>query len=219
MWFESAQEIAEIASKTGTAVFVMPPEVTVEIPGAIFLQPEDKTVITIEQIRRVTARLGLKQVNDQFVVVRPADQMGLDAANAFLKNLEEPGDKVHFILITDRPSRLLPTILSRAVVYFWRDPKGLNLEITADAKTKELAKKMLNAKGRDLVEIAEQIAKKKAARAYALEILGVAIEMLYKSYLINGKEALLKKLPKFLVAYENILKNGHVKLQIVANLC
>ncbi|MEM6962002.1 MAG: AAA family ATPase [Myxococcota bacterium] len=35
------------------------------------------------------------------------------AANALLKTLEEPRDKVHFILITDRPERLLDTIRSR----------------------------------------------------------------------------------------------------------
>ena len=76
------------------------------------------------------------------------------------------------------------------------------------------------AKPADLVLIAEEIAKKKDnVRAWALEILGIAIEMLYKTYLINGKDVFLMKLPKFLVAYENISRNGHVKLHLVADLC
>ena len=33
------------------------------------------------------------------------------------------------------------------------------------------------------------------------------------------KEIFLSKLPKFLELYENLEKNGHIKLQIVACLC
>lgn len=42
-----------------------------------------------------------------------ADQFRTEAANAFLKLLEEPGEKTVFILITNRIDHLLPTILSR----------------------------------------------------------------------------------------------------------
>ena len=218
MWFESASQISAIAKRTGTAIFVVPPDMPVEIPGAIILEPEGKTVITIEQVRQVGAKLGLKQVEDQFVLVRPADKISLDAANAFLKNLEEPGEKVHYVLITDAPSRLLPTILSRATIYFLKG-EGFNLEIKAGENKKLLAKKLIAAGPRELVGLAEAIAGKKPARATALEILGLAIEMLYKSYFITGKEVFIRKLPKFLMAYENISKNGHVKLHLVADLC
>ncbi|MDA0874704.1 MAG: hypothetical protein O3C45_06525 [Bacteroidetes bacterium] len=42
-----------------------------------------------------------------------AERIREDAANAFLKLLEEPGKQSVFILITDRADHLLPTILSR----------------------------------------------------------------------------------------------------------
>ena len=143
--------------------------------------------------------------------------LGEEAANALLKSLEEPGDKVHFVLVTDAPSVLLPTILSRASVYMLR--RGPDDGIKADDKVKDVAKRLLVAKGADLVSIAEEIAKKKdGVRAYALSVVGVAIEMLYKSYFITGKEAFLKKLPKFLETYEALARNGHIKLQIVAGL-
>ncbi len=47
------------------------------------------------------------------VVMTDADLMRVEAANAFLKLLEEPGPQTVFILTTSRPDRLLPTILSR----------------------------------------------------------------------------------------------------------
>ncbi len=177
-------------------------------------------MITIEQVREMISRISTRQTSDLYVVVRPADLMGDAAANAFLKNLEEPGDRVHFILITDSPSKLLPTILSRAAIYFLRSENVLTSDITANEKDKALAKRLLVAKPAELVDIAEEIAKKKdGVRSYALEILGFAIEMLYKSYFLTGKDVFVRKLPKFLAAYEGVARNGHVKLQIVSNLC
>lgn len=217
MFFDSVKEISRIAAKVGTAVFVVPSDVPVEVPGAIVLQPEEKTVITIDQVREVMARLGVRQKTDLFVVIRPAEKLSEEAANALLKSLEEPGERVHFVLVTESPSALLPTILSRAAVYFLRvtDDGGIH----ADEKVKALAKRLMVAKGAEVVTVAEEITKKKdGVRTYALLVVGAAIEMLYKSYFITGRAAFVAKLPKFLATYEAIAQNGHVKLQVVAGL-
>lgn len=217
MFFDSPEEIERIAKRTGTAIFVMPKKLDFTIKNAIVLQPEDKTTITIEQVREVIGRLSVKQTTDQFIIVRPADLLGEEAANALLKSLEEPRDKVHFVLITDAPSRLLATILSRAEVYFLRNKWTAGVE--ADEKVKAVAKRLMVARPADLPGLAEEICKKKdGVRAYALSVLGAAIEMLYKSYFITGKNAFLKKLPNFFRAYESIENNGHVKLHLVADL-
>ena len=135
-------------------------------------------------------------------------------------NLEEPGEKVQFVLITDSPSQILSTVLSRASLYFLRDIRAVDGPISASDKVKALAKKLMVARDGELVELAEEISRKKeGVRSYALEVIGVAIEMLYKTYFLTGKDVFLSKLPKFLAAYEAISRNGHVKLQIVANLC
>lgn len=218
MFFDQVADIAPIAQRTGTAIFVVPLDTPVAIPNAIILQPIDKSVITIEQARGVIAKLSTRQIHDQYIIIRPAEALSAEAANALLKSLEEPGDKVHFILITEEPSQILPTILSRAAIYFLRTHD--NGEIHADSRIKELAKQLLVAKGSDLVQLAETIAKHKdGVRAYALSVLGTAIEMLYKTYFITKKPVFVEKLPKFLAAYDAISRNGHVKLQIIANLC
>ena len=184
------------------------------------LAPEDKSVIAIEQVRNILGQITTRQTNDIFIIIRPAETMSEAAANAFLKSLEEPRERVHFLLITDNPSQILQTILSRAAVYFLRNKKSIDGEIVADEKIKALAKRLIVAKPAELVDIAEEISKKKdGVRGYAMEVLGVAIEMLYKSYFVTGKEIFIKKIPKFLAAYEGVSKNGHTKLQIVSNLC
>jgi DNA polymerase III delta prime subunit len=48
------------------------------------------------------------------VVIENVDQANEQTQNALLKVLEEPGERQMFILIADEPSRLLPTIRSRA---------------------------------------------------------------------------------------------------------
>ncbi|GHC61033.1 DNA polymerase III subunit delta' [Limoniibacter endophyticus] len=74
-----------------------------------------KSVITVEEIRRVSKFLSMtaSDGSPRVVIVDPAEDMNINAANALLKNLEEPPARTHFILITHAPGRLLPTIRSR----------------------------------------------------------------------------------------------------------
>lgn len=219
MFFDSETEIEKIAARAGASVFVLPDEINFTIKNATVLMPDEKSVITIEQARDVIGTLGVKQTSARYIIIRPAELLSEEAANALLKNLEEPKDNVHFILATSSPSRLLPTILSRTAIYLLRQTQPVDGEIHAGAKVKELAKRLIVARPADYVDLAEEISKKKdGVRAYALEVLAVTIEMLYKSYFKTRKPVFVHKLPKFLTAYENIEKNGNVKLHLVADL-
>jgi DNA polymerase III subunit delta' len=71
--------------------------------------------ITIDQVRALddffnvgTHRAGLK-----IIVVNPADAMNRNTANALLKVLEEPAPGTLFLMVSNEPLRLLPTIRSR----------------------------------------------------------------------------------------------------------
>ena len=219
MFFDNLSDIPEIAKKVGCSIFVVPDGTKIEIKNAFLLKPEQKTTITIDQVRDILAQFTTKITSPQFVLINPADKLTEEAENAILKNLEEPKDNLHFVLITSKPSKLLPTILSRAALYIWKNNRGKITEINADEKTKELAKKLLVAKDRELVNLAEELTKKKdGVREYVLDVLSVAIEMAYKTYFLTNKPAFAKKIPKFLTAYENISKNGHIKLHLVADL-
>jgi DNA polymerase-3 subunit delta' len=94
-------------------------------PGVLHLTrpPNDKgtgfkTVLTIEEIRRINRFLSMTSHDGSWrvVIVDPADDMNTNAANALLKNLEEPPSRVLFVLITHLPGALLPTIRSRCQV-------------------------------------------------------------------------------------------------------
>lgn len=218
MYFEDLTKIPVLSKKTNCVVFVLPSERDIDIPRALVLKPEEKSVITVEQVREILGKVSTKQLTDQFIIIRPAEKLSEVAANAFLKNLEEPNDKVHYVLVTDKPSKLLPTVLSRSRIYYLREKMSYGVE--GSEKDKDLAKRLMVAKPKDLLSIAEEISKKKTgARAEALKIVGLAIEMLYKSYFLTEKDIFIKKLPKFLKLYENLEQNGHIKLHFVADLC
>ena len=84
-------------------------------PDVTEVGPVGKTVITIDQIREVTARAALRayEGNTKVFILDPAELMQEPAANALLKTLEEPAGASLFILVTAAVSALLPTILSR----------------------------------------------------------------------------------------------------------
>jgi DNA polymerase-3 subunit gamma/tau len=73
----------------------------------------------IEQIRYSMA--GLHRV----VILDEAHMLSKNAFNALLKTLEEPPDKVTFILVTTEPHKLIPTVISRCQRYEFHD---VNLE-------------------------------------------------------------------------------------------
>lgn len=217
MFFDDLSLIPEIASKCGTSIFKVPADFLPEFKNAYYLQPTEKKTITIDQVRNLISKLGLKQKADQFIVINRVEQLGDDAANALLKNLEEPQDHIHFVLLSTELSAVLPTILSRAEIYFYRQVTDFE-KVAADQKTMSLAKRLFTVKGADLVKLADEIVAKKD-RQYALTVLDVAIQILYKSFFATKKVIFLKKLEIFLKIYENISKNGNMKLQIVGNLC
>ena len=71
--------------------------------------------IKVDRIRDLAegASLTAKTGGHKLVIIRPADRMNNAAANSLLKTLEEPTANTVLLLLTDRPSRLLPTIRSR----------------------------------------------------------------------------------------------------------
>ena len=81
-------------------------------------RPESKSrVITIDQTRDLMQQIQLKPTEAQFkvAVIVGADRLNPQAANAFLKTLEEPPARSVLILLSTEPSRILETILSRCL--------------------------------------------------------------------------------------------------------
>lgn len=87
-------------------------------PDILAVRPESKSrVITIDQVRDLMQTINLKptQAAYKVAIITGADRLNVQAANAFLKTLEEPPAASILILLTTEPQRVLETILSRCL--------------------------------------------------------------------------------------------------------
>lgn len=77
----------------------------------------DTRIIYVDQIRalREDAVIMPNEASTKVYVINHAGAMNVFAQNAILKLLEEPPDSANFILLTENPAELLPTIRSRCV--------------------------------------------------------------------------------------------------------
>ncbi|MGA2297299.1 MAG: DNA polymerase III subunit delta' C-terminal domain-containing protein [FCB group bacterium] len=75
----------------------------------------DANLLKIASIREIKRNLVLSatQQGRRCIIISRGDEMTPEAANAFLKTLEEPHDFVTIIITTSRQEAILPTILSR----------------------------------------------------------------------------------------------------------
>ena len=81
------------------------------------VQPEGAgDQIRLGQVQALASELALTAMEGRFriAVITAAQRLNLDAQNALLKTLEEPGPATCLVLCADDAAPLLPTVLSRA---------------------------------------------------------------------------------------------------------
>ena len=90
-----------------------------EHPDLFHLRPAGKArIISVEKTRDLISNLNRtsNQGGAKVAIIHEADRMRKEAANAFLKTLEEPPPDTYLLLLTTRPYSLLATIRSRCLL-------------------------------------------------------------------------------------------------------
>ncbi len=84
-------------------------------PDHLEVTLEDSKQIRIEQVRDIIhwANQTSQQGGYKVCIINPADKLNIQSANALLKVLEEPPPNTLICLVSDQPTRLLPTLRSR----------------------------------------------------------------------------------------------------------
>lgn len=87
-------------------------------PDFITVDDPEKKTVTVDLIRQTIADIYVQpNESDHKIYLFPrAQDMGIPSQNALLKVLEEPPKYGVFILLTDNPERLLPTVRSRCTL-------------------------------------------------------------------------------------------------------
>lgn len=126
------QLVLELCSK----VLGCDPEAVLSHPDVFSIAPESKSRrLLIEQLRGLESNLRMRssQGGSKFGIIFEADRLAPQAANAFLKTLEEPPPDTHLLLLSELPEQLLETILSRCVEIPLRAPQQKALSPSAEA--------------------------------------------------------------------------------------
>ena len=91
-------------------------------PDVHFFAPEGAGGYLVDQIREIVADVSLApiQADKKIYILDRVDLLGVQAANAFLKTLEEPPEDVVMILLARTSESVLPTIVSRCQVVPFR---------------------------------------------------------------------------------------------------
>lgn len=126
--------------------------------------------ISVEEIRDLEhpLHLGSAAGTCKVGVIVDADRMSDNAANAFLKTLEEPPANTLLLLLTANPQRLLPTILSRC----------LRLPLTGGQPL------MANG-GAELVAALNQTAQ----RGFGTPVAALQLKMVFSGFLDRARDA------------------------------
>lgn len=117
-------------------------------PDFITVDDPEKKTVTVELIRQARADIYIRpNESDYKIYLFPrAQDMGLPGQNALLKVLEEPPQYGVFLLLTDNPDKLLPTVRSRCT--------ELHMEPLPERILKQQLEKDFPKSGREEIEAA-----------------------------------------------------------------
>ncbi len=214
-------------------------------PDLLFVSSEGATV-KVDQIREVMRGLTMRPLEARWrgVIVDGAEQMTLEAANAFLKTLEEPPPRTVLILLARKAEELPPTVVSRcqllrffplrdeevrevlrmqgvgdpAAAAFAEGSPGRALRMDIDAlKTlrKEVEDFLAAGDVLSALELAEHFSRD---RDGAKHLLGVLLSFLKEELWVKADEGLLDLLWEIQRVRRSLDDNANVRLSLERSL-
>ncbi|MFV0504637.1 MAG: ATP-binding protein [Lachnospirales bacterium] len=101
-------------------------------PDIIFVEKKDKATIGVDIIRdEINSTVSIMPFESQYkiYIILNGNDLTVQSQNALLKTIETPPEFCIFIIITTNHNELLPTILSRCVLYKLSLLTGTEMEI------------------------------------------------------------------------------------------
>lgn len=149
-------------------------------PDLVIVEPPGEQLM-VEQIHELQSGLRFRpqEATRRVGIVLEADHLNRDAANAFLKTLEEPPGEVVLVLVAGDLAAVLPTIRSRCqVIRFDRLPTaGIAERLIADGVEPPLAAASARRARGDL-GLARDLAADAALRDWLDAVEGCAVDLL-----------------------------------------
>ena len=221
MFIDSPEKIPQISHAFSTTIFVVNPDIKLNLTPQVSLSLNADSIDSqIDEVRELLQLTRNKQTKELYLVIRHAELLSEKSSNVLLKTIEEPGEHIHILLLTQKPFQLL-------MLFYLKTTGNLVSPPDVPPEILDYAKKLLVADKDQLVHLAEELVKRKPKKsdpdsdndkAFILKIIETTIELAYKSFYKTNNQLFLKKITGLDLAYQNISKNGNKKLQLLANL-
>lgn len=174
------------------------------------------TEIRKESIAMLLKRLEMSVVEARYriVIIDEAETMNKTTANAFLKKLEEPPANTVIILITERISMLLPTIISRCQQVYFRPLTQKAIEsvlrerFDVDHQTARSAAKLSGANMKNAIRIA--LDNTNETRDLAFEIVRMAFDkddLAFHDFVTKKQDKAFAETLEGLIRYIHLIVN------------
>ena len=193
----------------------------------VIQKPEDKQTIVVDQIEELIERLKYKPYGKRYVVlIEDAHLMRAEAQNKFLKSLEEPSSETIYILLSERQSALLPTVLSRVSTYHLEEENAAEDPLIASAAD-ELFRLTMEAAPfyKKKAAVAPVLSSKDKSREMAQSLLEIYSERLERAlsqektdYTTNSSKRMIRALETAQRALRS-LKEMHSPAYVIKSLC
>lgn len=122
--------------------------VVLDIEHTLISKKEERKNIPIEDIWELKRQFSYASAGDQWrvAIINEAEKMSEEAANAFLKLLEEPGERTLFLLVSEFPDFMPSTVVSRCqpIRFSLVSEKEIELYLKNSVKDESVSKEILS---------------------------------------------------------------------------
>lgn len=91
-------------------------------PDLLLFKEDSEEDLKVENVRDIIYQMEVAPLEGRgkVCIIEEAHRMNSASSNAFLKTLEEPKENRFFILTTTKPGALLPTLISRSLLFHFK---------------------------------------------------------------------------------------------------
>lgn len=91
-------------------------------PDLLTFREDSEEALKVENVRDIIYQMEVAPLEGKAKVccIEEAHRMNASSSNAFLKTLEEPKENRYFVLTTTKPGALLPTLISRSLLFHFK---------------------------------------------------------------------------------------------------
>lgn len=174
---------------------------------------ESIKIKTVRELKEKLAYAGYDTKQTQYVIFLSADKLTHAAQNALLKTIEEPPVQTQIILITNTPTKLLPTIRSRCQIISVARIESKS-DTSVSPELNQAIKILLSDDIASKIEFAQNYKDRDSAIAFCNKLLPEVHKQLQNSQVTQKKSKLRSLAQQLISITQQLEQNTNVRLTL-----